>query len=67
MPLLNVRRTRPTLLVDLNRIAALCTVAVADGALRIGATARQAAVEADADVAADDAVLRREIDVRYYG
>ena len=34
---------------------------------RIGATARQAAVEADADVAADDAVLRREIDVRYYG
>ena len=51
VPLLNFRLARPAVLVDLNRIAALGSVAVADGALRIGATARQAAVESDPDVA----------------
>ena len=51
VPLLNFRLARPAVLVDLNRIAALGHIAVEDGALRIGAMARQAAVEADPDVA----------------
>ena len=51
VPLLNFRLARPAVLVDLNRIAALGHIAVRDGALRIGAMARQAAVETDSDVA----------------
>ena len=51
VPLLNFRLARPAVLVDLNRIAALCHITVGDGTLRIGAMARQAAVEADPDVA----------------
>ncbi|MDE0390878.1 MAG: FAD binding domain-containing protein [Rhodospirillales bacterium] len=51
VPLLNFRLARPAVLVDLNRIEALARIRVGDGALRIGAMARQAAVEADADVA----------------
>ena len=51
VPLLNFRLARPAVLVDLNRIAALGQVTANDGALRIGAMARQAAVEADSDVA----------------
>ena len=51
VPLLNFRLARPAVLVDLNRIGALTNVSVAGGALRIGAMARQAAVEGDADVA----------------
>ena len=51
VPLLNFRLVRPAVLVDLNRIAALGRIAVEDGTLRIGAMARQAAVEADTAVA----------------
>ncbi|MDE0202542.1 MAG: xanthine dehydrogenase family protein subunit M [Rhodospirillaceae bacterium] len=51
VPLLNFRLARPAVLIDLNRIAALGHIAVRDGALRIGAMARQAAVETDSDVA----------------
>ena len=51
VPLLNFRLARPAVLVDLNRIEALGRIAVTDGALRIGAMARQAAVEADPAVA----------------
>ena len=51
VPLLNFRLARPAVLVDLNRIEALSHITVSDGALRIGAMARQAAVEADPDVA----------------
>ena len=51
VPLLNFRLARPAVLIDLNRIAALGHIAVRDGALRIGAMARQAAVEADLNVA----------------
>ena len=51
VPLLNFRLARPAVLVDLNRIAALSQITVEDGALRVGAMARQAAVEADPDVA----------------
>ena len=42
MPALNMRLLRPTLLVDLNRVAGLDQVAIEDGALRVGATVRQA-------------------------
>ena len=51
VPLLNFRLARPTMLVDLNRIATLAHVGVVGGTLRIGAMARQAAVEADSAVA----------------
>ena len=51
VPLLNFRLARPAVLVDLNRIEALSRIWVSDGALCIGAMARQAAVEADPDVA----------------
>ena len=51
VPLLNFRLARPAVLIDLNRIAALGHIAVRDGALRIGAMARQAAVETDSNVA----------------
>ena len=51
VPLLNFRLARPAVLVDLNRIAALGRITVEDGALCIGAMARQAAVEADPRVA----------------
>ena len=50
VPLLNFRLARPAVLVDLNRIAGLGQVTANDGALRIGAMARQAAVEADPGV-----------------
>ena len=51
VPLLNFRLARPAILVDLNRIETLSRIWVSDGALCIGALARQAAVEADPDVA----------------
>jgi CO/xanthine dehydrogenase FAD-binding subunit len=44
VPLLNFRLARPELIVDINRVAALDYLRN-DGALRIGALARQAAVE----------------------
>ena len=46
VPLLNMRMARPTLLVDINRIAGLGTVEAADGGVRVGAVARQSAAEA---------------------
>jgi CO/xanthine dehydrogenase FAD-binding subunit len=46
MPLLNLRLAQPARLIDLNRVAGLAFVrADDDGALRIGATARQRALE----------------------
>ena len=51
VPLLNFRLARPAVLVDLNRIETLVRITVEDGALRLGAMARQAAVEADRKVA----------------
>ena len=61
VPLLNFRLARPAVLVDLNRIEALGRIKVKDGALRIGAMARQAAVEADARVARGWPVLHEAI------
>ena len=61
VPLLNFRLARPAVLVDLNRIEALGRIKVEDGALRIGAMARQATVEADARVARGWPVLHEAI------
>ncbi len=51
VPLLNFRLARPAVLVDLNRIEALGFITASGGTLRIGAMARQAAVEAERHVA----------------
>lgn len=61
VPLLNFRLARPAVLVDLNRIEALGRIKVEDGALRIGAMARQATVEADPAVARGWPVLHEAI------
>ena len=61
VPLLNFRLARPAVLVDLNRIEALGPVAVEGGALRIGAMARQAKVEADPAVARGWPILSEAI------
>jgi len=45
MPLLVMRMARPSVLVDLNRCAGLSAIERADGALRIGAMARQIDVQ----------------------
>lgn len=42
VPLLSMRMARPALLVDIMRIGALDGIAVADGAIRVGAIVRQA-------------------------
>jgi 2-furoyl-CoA dehydrogenase FAD binding subunit len=45
VPVLAMRLARPGTLVDINAVDGLGTIAAADGRLRIGATARQRAVE----------------------
>jgi carbon-monoxide dehydrogenase medium subunit len=45
VPLLNMRILRPSVLVDLNSVAALDAVEAADGAIRVGAMVRQGALE----------------------
>ena len=62
VPLLNFRLARPAVLVDLNRIAALDHITVEDGTLRIGAMARQAAIEIDPAVACGWPALPAVID-----
>ena len=61
VPLLNFRLARPAVLIDLNRIEALGRIRVEDGALRIGSMARQAAVEADPEVARGWPILTEAI------
>ncbi len=46
VPLLNMRFTRPSLLVDVNRVEELGALAEANGGVRAGAIVRQAAFEA---------------------
>lgn len=59
IPLLSFRLARPEVLVDVNRVGGLASVdAPGDGVLRIGALARQAAVERSADAAAACPLLR---------
>ncbi len=43
--LMNARAATPSVLIDINRIAALSTIDIDDGAVRIGAVARQRACE----------------------
>lgn len=47
IPLLNFRLARPSLLIDLNRVAELAYVSPRDGGVAIGAMTRQATVERD--------------------
>jgi carbon-monoxide dehydrogenase medium subunit len=58
MPMMAMRVARPGLLVDLNRIAGLDAIELADEVLRIGALARHAAVLAHPLVAAEAPLLR---------
>ena len=50
VPLLNMRLARPAVVVDVNRVADLAYLRAEDGALMVGATTRQSAVE-ESDVA----------------
>lgn len=52
VPLMSFRLARPDVLVDINPVAELQSIAVEDGTLRIGAMTRQRAVERSGAVAA---------------
>ena len=58
VPLMNFRLARPAHLVDLNRVAELDFLSVANGELRIGAMTRQRALEHSRDVGAGWPLLR---------
>jgi carbon-monoxide dehydrogenase medium subunit len=62
MPLLSMRRARPSMIVDLNRIPGLDRVSIGDGVLRVGAMTRQRALERDPLVAAYAPVLPAVLD-----
>jgi carbon-monoxide dehydrogenase medium subunit len=61
MPLLNMRRVRPRLLIDLNRVAGLDQVSVTPESVTIGATARLDRLAHDPEVAAALPALPRVI------
>ncbi|GEB47719.1 molybdopterin dehydrogenase [Streptomyces sp. NHF165] len=61
VPLLNRRRVRPDVVVDLGRVAGLDTVRVADGAVRIGALARLRTLERHETLGAALPVLRQTV------
>ena len=61
VPLLNFRLARPTLLVDLNRVAELAYLTERDGGIAIGAMTRQARVERDPALAHSQPLLREAI------
>jgi aerobic carbon-monoxide dehydrogenase medium subunit len=61
VPLLNMRLAAPAHLVDVNWLAELDEVAVDDQAVRVGAIARHARVEADPAAAAAVPLLRQAI------
>jgi carbon-monoxide dehydrogenase medium subunit len=56
VPMLNFRLARPSVLIDLNRIASLASITAADGSVRIGAMTRERAAERS-DVIRDKAPL----------
>lgn len=62
LPMMAMRVARPTLLVDLNRVAGLDAITLEGGVLRIGAMARHAAVLRDPMVAAEAPLLPRALD-----
>lgn len=61
VPLMNFRLAQPEHVVDVNRLAELDYVRADGGAVRVGALARQSAVEADAAVAAQVPLLREAL------
>jgi carbon-monoxide dehydrogenase medium subunit len=58
IPLMNMRLAAPGHLVDINRLAALDTVAADEKGVRVGALARHAAVERSAEAARVQPLLR---------
>ena len=61
IPLLNMRLAAPRHLVDINRLATLDTVDAEAGGVRVGALARHARLERDADAARAQPLLRRAL------
>ncbi len=61
VPLLSMRLAAPEHLVDINRLAELSYVEVADGAVRVGALARHAEVLASEAAAAAQPLLRQAL------
>jgi carbon-monoxide dehydrogenase medium subunit len=61
MPMLNFRVVAPDHLIDLNRVAALSSIKIADGTGRFGAMTRQRELEFSDDVARAFPVLREAI------
>src|SRR5438067_4217632 len=61
IPLLNFRLAKPSLLVDLNRVAELDYITPRDGGVAIGAMTRQAAVESHANFAQTQPLLKEAI------
>jgi carbon-monoxide dehydrogenase medium subunit len=59
VPLLALRLARPGVLVDVNRVGGLARVQRENGAVRVGALTRHAAVEHDRDLAAAVPLLAR--------
>lgn len=59
VPMMNFRMAQPSVLVDIGRVPGLDAISAGDGALTIGAMARQAAVEASAEVAAACPVIKQ--------
>jgi carbon-monoxide dehydrogenase medium subunit len=57
VPLMSLRLARPTLVVDINRIQGLESVAVHDGVLRLGAMVRHRRVAADPGIVASAPLL----------
>ena len=61
VPLLNFRLARPSLLVDLNRVAELSYVTARDRGIAVGAMTRQATIERDNNLANAQPLLQEAI------
>ncbi|MGH2940528.1 MAG: FAD binding domain-containing protein, partial [Solirubrobacterales bacterium] len=61
VPLMNFRLAQPTHVVDINRLGELAYVRAENGTVRIGALARQSAVESDPAVAERLPLLREAL------
>ncbi len=61
VPLMSMRLAAPDLLVDINRLAELSYVTVADGQVRVGALARHADVLGSAAAAAAQPLMRKAL------
>lgn len=61
IPLLNFRLARPSVLVDLNRVAELAHVSSRDRGIAIGAMTRQASIERDATLSSRQPLLAEAI------